>query len=573
MNRFFLFFLLFSLPIFPASAQTVDAGSLIRCPDYSSVYYLADDETRWVFPDEKTYFTWYEDFDDVEMISCTELAQFPIGEIVPYQAGTRLLKLQSAPTVYAVEPGGILRAIPSEESAISLYGSDWASRVNDLSDGFFSAYTVDDPLDEGEVPVGTTLADTSDDGSVAYYYQGWEEFHDVTSLIDEAMRQWVISLDDLPDFDEDVFEMDDEDWEDYSDLAFRDDEFDEGSEDSEAWEQRVDNAFVATDCVVEDREYPEGYYTGPLIDTHLHIANIPDADLDTSNEELLEEADTRPSLGVNVTIPEIACVLQQEGTTSAVSFFPVYPDVENLAEHMVEVADRTMELYPNLFIPFIMPPDDDGSPDGFPTVDSPTLEDMLAFAPDLFVGYGEIGLYERNGGAPELLPDADRLMDIYPVLEDNHIAVYFHPGEQMDDNLADVLEQYPDVNFIVHGDQIQPDIIDLMDEYTNLFFTMNDLYGDEWLLRDEVGKDGFMDYFEEEGFDSLIRQDLALYEDMINAHPDRFMWGTDRGGQSLWTYDVEVGQMLSDYGRAFIGSLDEDVQENFAYKNAQRIFE
>ncbi len=304
----------------------------------------------------------------------------------------------------------------------------------------------------------------------------------------------------------------------------------------------------------------------------MHIANIPDADLDATEEELAEEAGGRPSLGVNVTIPEIACVLQQEGTTSALSFFPVYPDVENLAKHMVDVATRTMELYPDLFIPFIMPPDDDGSPDGFPTVDATTLEEMLAFDPDVFVGYGEIGLYERDGGAAELLPDADRLMEIYPILDEQQIAVYFHPGDEMGDNMETVLEAYPNTIFIVHGDQIAPYIIDLMDNYENIYFTMNDLYGDEWLLRDEVGKDGFLEYFDENGFDDMIQEDLALYEDMINAHPDRFMWGTDRGGESPWTYDIEVGQMLADYGRAFIGSLDEDVQENFAYKNAQRIF-
>ena len=58
---------------------------------------------------------------------------------------------------------------------------------------------------------------------------------------------------------------------------------------------------------------------------------------------------------------------------------------------------------------------------------------------------------------------------------------------------------------------------------------------------------------------------------MIEAHPDQFVWGTDRGGIALWTFDLVVGQTLVDYARAFIGRLDPTVQEKFAYKNAERL--
>ena len=51
---------------------------------------------------------------------------------------------------------------------------------------------------------------------------------------------------------------------------------------------------------------------------------------------------------------------------------------------------------------------------------------------------------------------------------------------------------------------------------------------------------------------------------MIRRHPDRFMWGTDRG-DVLWTYDAEVGKPWWTTPR-FIGRLDPSLQENFAYK-------
>ena len=70
-----------------------------------------------------------------------------------------------------------------------------------------------------------------------------------------------------------------------------------------------------------------------------------------------------------------------------------------------------------------------------------------------------------------------------------------------------------------------------------------------------------------EDYEPLLEKDLATWQDLIEAYPDRFMWGTDRGGfAGAWTYDPDVGQLLVEYSRAFIGRLDPDVQEKFAYE-------
>ena len=49
------------------------------------------------------------------------------------------------------------------------------------------------------------------------------------------------------------------------------------------------------------------------------------------------------------------------------------------------------------------------------------------------------------------------------------------------------------------------------------------------------------------------------------------MWGTDR--LEGWHFDKEVGGLVEEFSRAFIGELDSSVQEKFAYKNAQRMLE
>lgn len=138
----------------------VGPGELIKASQ-PAVYYLADDGKRYVFPNERIYFSWYEDFSTVKEVSDEQMASYQIGGNITYRPGTRLLKLQSVPTVYAIEPGGILRAIGSESVAIDLYGPSWASRVDDLPDSFFGSYTRGVGLETALYPEGTLLIDES----------------------------------------------------------------------------------------------------------------------------------------------------------------------------------------------------------------------------------------------------------------------------------------------------------------------------------------------------------------------------------------------------------------------------
>lgn len=343
-----------------------------------------------------------------------------------------------------------------------------------------------------------------------------------------------------------------------------------------AWDGIIDAAMVPSDCPVPaPRIYAKGHYVGPLIDAHIHIPSIPD---DPSFVADADDDGARPSLGVNVTIAEMACLFETEGTMMAFAFFPVWPE---LPEQMVEVVRRSTEAYPNLFVPFIMPPNHDDDPRGSPTVDADMLREMLAIVPGLFEGYGEIGLYARDHGSPELPPDAELLREIYPVVREQKMLVYLHLGVDHDDNLEIVLDQYPDVSFIFHGDQLiaygeegRQDLsrVDaLLSDHPNLYYGVDELYGDEFLLRPEVSKEAFLAHFAD--YEPLLEEDLATWKAFIEKHPDQVLWDTDRGGGAPWSLDVDVGLQLTDYARAFIGRLDPAVQEKYAYKNALRLSE
>ena len=77
--------------------------------------------------------------------------------------------------------------------------------------------------------------------------------------------------------------------------------------------------------------------------------------------------------------------------------------------------------------------------------------------------------------------------------------------------------------------------------------------------------------FIRKNFDSLLEEGLRNWKPIIETHPDQFTWGTDRW--YTWHYNHEVGGLVVEFGRTFIGHLDPAVQEKFAYKNAERLLQ
>jgi len=132
------------------SYSDLDAGDLIRGETFTAVYYLGADGLRYVFPNDKTYFTWYSNFNDVRWISDSDLARIQIGGNVTYKPGVKMIKINSDPKTYAIADGGVLRHVASETIAIDLYGSAWNKMIDDVPDGFFSNYSIGSALNNAE---------------------------------------------------------------------------------------------------------------------------------------------------------------------------------------------------------------------------------------------------------------------------------------------------------------------------------------------------------------------------------------------------------------------------------------
>ncbi len=138
------------------AAGSVGAGDLIRGETFSAVYYMGEDGFRYVFPNEKTYKTWYADedgnadFSSVTTISDAELAKIQIGGNVTYRPQSRMVKINTDPKVYTVAEGGVLRWISTEMIAEEVYGSSWNMKIDDVPDGFFANYSIGEPIEEAE---------------------------------------------------------------------------------------------------------------------------------------------------------------------------------------------------------------------------------------------------------------------------------------------------------------------------------------------------------------------------------------------------------------------------------------
>lgn len=155
----------------PLTASAAPAeGSLIKAKEWDSVYYYKGGK-RFTFANLKTYKSWYKDFSTVKVIPATELQtyglQSPGGNVV-YRAGTRLVKITTDPKVYAVTPNGVLRWLKDEATAKALYGNDWAKRVDDVSDAFFTNYSIGADLSGTMLPDGSLVKS----GSNWFYIEG-----------------------------------------------------------------------------------------------------------------------------------------------------------------------------------------------------------------------------------------------------------------------------------------------------------------------------------------------------------------------------------------------------------------
>lgn len=127
---------------FAAERSAFNAGDLIKSPSNPAVYYFAPNGKRYVFPNDKTYFTWYANFSTVKTIPAATLSTIPLGGNVTYRPGRKMVKITTNSHVYVVDQGGVLRHVATEQLAQSLYSISWKNQIDDVPDSYFTNYRL-----------------------------------------------------------------------------------------------------------------------------------------------------------------------------------------------------------------------------------------------------------------------------------------------------------------------------------------------------------------------------------------------------------------------------------------------
>ncbi len=137
------------VPTLTKTGNTPVAGSVIKAKGKPALYYVGEDGKRYVFPNSSTYFSWFNDFSEVQEVDPRDLSNYELAGNIRYKPGAILVKIQSDPKVYAVGSNGQLRWVKTEKIAKILYGKDWNKLIDDIPVHFFGNYRKGDPI-EGE---------------------------------------------------------------------------------------------------------------------------------------------------------------------------------------------------------------------------------------------------------------------------------------------------------------------------------------------------------------------------------------------------------------------------------------
>ena len=304
------------------------------------------------------------------------------------------------------------------------------------------------------------------------------------------------------------------------------------------------------------------YYTGTLIDAHLHMPFTFEAP-----KALYQQADwDAPILEKEVAAGQIICGFDKEKISSAFGFY-VVPNL--LKGQAVRLINQVEQKFTGRITPFLMPTHVSGL-----DLKPSEAEEILNSNKGLFKGFGEIAFYK--GSYKGVSPDDPAWREIYKIADKHNLIVMIHPDDGQKQAVEKILKENPNVKFLLHGENMWPWLEDIIGVYPNAYYSIDanlfdipnehesaNLYGSE-------SKEEFVSKLSG-SFNKIIDINLGIWKPRIEKHPDNYLWGTDRAWD--WHFDLEVGALLEEMSRSFIGQLDPSVQEKFAYKNAEKLLE
>ena len=300
----------------------------------------------------------------------------------------------------------------------------------------------------------------------------------------------------------------------------------------------------------------EPYYTGTLIDAHVHMPVSSSIVSAVAKRIGFENA---PYFTGTLTTDYLICLFESEGIAKTFGFFMT---TRFSSRQELNTAKKFEKIYPGKIAQFYMP-----APYTTLRITPEAVRETLDKNKGLFKGIGEIKDFENAG------LDNPYFSELYRIASDYNLIVMMHPFRNHKEVTEKILSDYPKVNFLLHGGDDEEWIMEVIKNHKNVYYSVDadlvSLYG--WERRHvekKPGKEDWLSYVRA-NFDTMLERKLRDWQERIEAYPDRFMWGTDRWYD--WHFSEEVGGLIEEFGRVFIGRLPLSVQKKFAYENAERL--
>ncbi len=194
-------------------------------------------------------------------------------------------------------------------------------------------------------------------------------------------------------------------------------------------------------------------------------------------------------------------------------------------------------------------------------------------------GFGEVETQEWSVRHND--PDIIELIDL---AENNNINFMFHPVAGKIDDVEKIIEAYPNTIFLIH--MFREDLarstdklIRIMKEHDNLYFSMDaahivhvnnmDIIYDYDSPNKQSSIDKLVSAYDSKE-KSIISSAISAYKPLVDAVPDKVMWGTEIGPE--YAFDPEVFDRAVKASRFVIAGFAQEHQEAVGYKNALRVF-
>lgn len=194
-------------------------------------------------------------------------------------------------------------------------------------------------------------------------------------------------------------------------------------------------------------------------------------------------------------------------------------------------------------------------------------------------GLGEIETQEWS-----VRHNDQKVLQLVNLAKNNNIHFMFHPVASKADDVKKIIEAYPNTIFLIHLyredlEDAKNTWISMLKEHDNLYFSMDAAHiihvNNMDIIYDYDSVDTALSikklvatYDSKEK--SLVDEAIRAYKPLVDAAPDKIMWGTEIGPE--YAFDPQVFDRAVKASRLVIAGFDQEHQEAVGYKNALRVF-